>query len=177
MESFATPLASSAQAETWEAYPLISPNKFLVLCLLSLGLYGLWWQYKTWRFFRQWQQTDTWPVMRALFSLFTFHDLLKTINQFARSTGGYTPIANPGGLASGYVVLSLLTRLPDPLWLVSLGAIGFLVPAFRAFRDAMLQAPAYGGSHQPHFSARQLIALSAGLVGWSLVFVGLMQPD
>ncbi|GAB3587768.1 hypothetical protein [Hymenobacter daeguensis] len=177
MEPFAPPVTSPAQAEVWEAYPLISPNKFLVLCLLSLGLYGLWWQYKTWRFFRQWQHTDTWPVMRAIFSLFTFHELLTTINRFSRSTNGYTPIANTGNLAAGYVILNLLARLPEPFWLVALGASACVVPAFRAFREAMLQAPAYGGREQENYSARQLIALSAGLVWWSLVVVGMMQPD
>lgn len=177
MEPSAIPAPSPSHTETWEAYPLISPNKFLLLCVLSLGLYGMWWQYKTWRFFRQWQQTDTWPVMRAIFSLFTFHELLRTINQFARHAGNSEPIQNPGGLVAGYVVLSLLARLPEPLWLVSLGASAFLVPAFRAFREIMLQTPAYGGRDQEHFSARQLVAMSLGLVCWSLVVVGLSLPD
>lgn len=177
MEPSAIAATSPLPTETWEAYPLISPNKFLVLCLLSGGLYGLWWQYKTWRFFRQWQQTDTWPVMRAIFSLFTFHELLRTINQFARHTDQPQPIQNPGGLVAGYVVLSLLARLPDPLWLVSLGASALLVPAFRAFRALMLQTPSYGGRDQEHFSARQLVAMSVALVFWSLVFVGMNMPD
>jgi hypothetical protein len=160
MEPIATPVTSQLQAETWEAFPLISPNKFFMLCVFTFGLYGLWWQYKTWRFFKQWQNTDTWPVMRAIFSLFTFYELLKNINQFARHSGGYNPISNPGGLVAGYVILNLLARLPEPLWLVSMGASWFLVPAYRAFRDAMLQAPAYGGQDQEHFSSRHVVALS-----------------
>jgi hypothetical protein len=172
MESIATPISGS-QAEVWEAYPLISPTKFTILCMLTLGLYGLWWQYKTWRFFRQWQHTDTWPVMRALFSLFTFHELLATINRFARHTGGYTPLPNRGGLVAGYVILSLLTRLPDPFWLIHVGASGFLVPPFRAFRDAMLEAPGYGGYDQPNFSTRQVVVLALGIAFWGLVIAGL----
>ena len=176
MEPIATPLSGHAQAETWESYPLVSPTKFLILCLITLGLYGLWWQYKAWRFFRQWQQTDTWPVMRALFSLFTFHELLATINQFARHTGGSTPIQNTSGLVTGYVILSLLARLPDPFWLIHVGASWFLVPAYRAFRDAMLEAPVYGGSDQANFSTRQVVLLSAGIVFWGLVITGLNMP-
>lgn len=177
MESFATPVPDHAQAKTWEPYPLISPTKFLVLCLLSLGLYGLWWQYKTWRFFKQWQQTDNWPVLRAIFSLFTFNGLLQNINQFAYSTGGYTPIPNTTGLAAGYIILNLLARLPEPLWLVSLGASGFLLPAFRAFREAMLQSSDYGGYDQKRFSTRQVVALILGLICWTLLFIGLTLPS
>ncbi|MBD2769655.1 hypothetical protein IC235_17330 [Hymenobacter sp. BT664] len=177
MEPFATPVTDQLQTETWKAYPLITPAKFIILCVASFGLYGLWWQYKTWRFFKQWQQTDTWPVLRAIFSLFTFNELLQTINQFAYSTGGYRPISNPTGLAAGYIILNLLARLPDPLWVVALGASGFLVPAYKEFRDAMLQAPAYGGCNQEHFSARQVVALALGVVFWGLGLFGMTLPD
>ncbi|GAA4352800.1 hypothetical protein GCM10023185_12810 [Hymenobacter saemangeumensis] len=177
MEPVATPVTSQLPAETWEAYPLVSPGKFIALCLFTLGLYGLWWQYKTWRFFKQWQQTDTWPAARAIFSLFTLNELLKTINQFACHSGGYTPIPNPGGLVTGYVIVSLLSRLPDPLWLASLGAFGFLVPGYRAFRDAMLQAPAYGGYDQDYFNTRQLILMSVCFVCWSLLIIGLTMGE
>ena len=175
MEPSATSVAGPAQAETWEAYPLVSPTKFLILCVFTFGLYGLWWQYKTWRFFKQWQRRDIWPVPRAIFSLFTINELLKTINQLAYSTGETTPLPNPTGLAAGYIILNLFARLPDPLWVVSLGASGFLVPAYRAFRNAMLQA-ACGGFEQDHFNARQVVALSLGLVCWSLLVAGLTMP-
>ena len=177
MEPFATPVTSTLPTEAWEAYPLISPTKFMILCVLSFGLYGLWWQYKTWRFFKQWQQTDTWPVARAVFSLFTVNELMRNINQFAYSTGEYTPIPNPIGLATGYIILNLLARLPDPLWIIALGASGFLVPAYRAFRDAMLQAPAYGGRNQRQFSVRQVVALLLGLACWGLVLIGLTMGE
>lgn len=177
MEPFATPVTTTLPTEAWETYPLISPTKFIILCVLSFGLYSLWWQYKTWRFFKQWQQTDTWPVARAIFSLFTINELLKNINQFAYATGEYTPIPSPTGLAAGYIILNLFTRLPDPLWIVALGASGFLVPAYRAFRDAMLQAPAYGGRNQRQFSARQVVALMLGLACWSLVVIGLTMGE
>lgn len=172
MEPFATPATGAPPTETWEAYPLISPTKFIILCVFTLGLYGLWWQYKTWRFFKQWQQTDTWPVARAIFSLFTVNELLRNINQFAYSTGEYVPIPNPTGLAAGYIILNLLARLPDPLWIIALGASGFLVPAYRAFRDAMLQAPSYGGRNQQNFNARQIVALVLGGIFWGLAVIG-----
>lgn len=177
MEPFATSVTDHQRIETWEAYSFVSPTKFIILCVFSFGLYGLWWQYKTWRFFKQWQQTDILPVWRTIFSLFNINALFKTINQFAYSTGDYTPMPNPTGLATGYIILNLFARLPDPVWIVALGASGFLVPPYRAFRDAMLQAPAYGGRDQPHFSTRQVLALSLGLVFWSLVLVGLTVPD
>ena len=177
MDLLATPAGPVPQILTLEEYPLISPGKFLTLCLFSLGLYGLWWQYKTWRFFKRWQQSDIWPVPRALFSLFTINDLLKNINQFAYHTGEYTPLGNPTSLAAGYIILNLLARLPDPFWLVSLGAAGFLVAPYRAFREAMLRAPECGGRDQESFSRRHVVLLAVGLVCWGLLIVGLAKPS
>jgi hypothetical protein len=173
MEPSASLFTDHPAADRWESYPLISPTKFVVLCLASFGLYGLWWQYKTWRFFKQWKQADTWPAARALFSFFTFNELLQTINEFSYSNTGYTPIPNTTGLTVWYIVLNLLGRLPDPLWIIALGAVGFEVPAFRAFRDAMLDAPGYGGSNQRSFSTRQVVALIMGILAWSIVILGL----
>lgn len=178
MQPYTPPPESVAADEaSWPAYPLVSPAKFIILCIFSLGLYNLWWQYKTWRFFKQWQQTDIWPVPRAIFSLFTANDLLKTINQFARYVSDYTPLPNTTGLVTGYVILNLLARLPDPLWLVSAGAFGFMVPGYRAFREAMLQAPAFGGRDRENFSAGHLVLIALGIVAWSLILVGLSIPD
>jgi hypothetical protein len=177
MEPFIAAPANEIPTRRWAAYPLISANKFAILSVLSMGLYGLWWQYKTWRFFKQWRQTEEWPTARAIFSLFTFHELLRRINEFAYANGEYTPLPNVTGLAAGYVVLNLCGRLPDPFWLVALGAIGFVVPAYRAFREAMLDAPAYGGRNQKSFSGRQVAALVVALIAWGLVFIGFMLPE
>ncbi|MDQ2793780.1 MAG: hypothetical protein M3Y12_07205 [Bacteroidota bacterium] len=176
MEPLAAP-PNHGPARNYESFPLVSPNKFLALCLLSLGLYGLWWQYKTWRFFKQWKQTDNWPALRAIFSLFTFHGLLQHINEFAYETSGTTPLPNTTGLAAGYIILNLLARLPEPLWLIALGASGFLLPPFRAFRNAMLAAPEYGGIDQVRFSTRQIVALVVGAILWALLIFGLTLPD
>ena len=176
MEPVTTPFANPAAA-VWEEYRLISPAKFIILCVFTFGLYDVWWQYKTWRFFKQWQQTDTWPVARAIFSLFTANDLLKTINQFARYVGDYTPLQSTTGLAAGYIILNLLGRLPNPLWLIALGAFGFMVPGYRAFREAMLQAPEFGGRDQENFNTRQLLLIALGLVFWALVIGGLSMSE
>lgn len=177
MQPLATPLPATVTDEVYEEFHFVSPVKFGILCFFSLGLYNLWWQYKTWRFFRQWQQTDSWPVARTIFSLFTFNDLLKTINQFARSVGDYTPLPTTTGLAAGYIILNLLARLPDPLWLVSMGAFGFVVPGYRAFREAMLLAPAFGGRDRENFSAGHLVLIALGTVVWALALAGLTLPE
>lgn len=159
-----------------EVEPLLTPTKFGVLCLATAGLYGIWWQYKAWRFFRQRQQSDIWPVARAIFSLFTVHDLLKNIGRFSGSVG-LTPTYNAGSLAAGYIILNLLSRLPAPFWLVSLLSFTCLLAPFQQFADALRQSPEHVTSEQPGFSTRQVLVLAAGGLLWAMALYGATLPD
>lgn len=162
---------------TIDEQKIVSANKFIVLCIVTVGLYAIWWQYKTWRFFKQWQQSDIWPVARALFSVFNVYQLLKEVQRFASRN---TPTAvdyNPGNLASSYIILTLLARLPDPFWLGSIAAFTFLLPAYKAFCAALLITKEIRVVEQTRFNARQLVLLIASGLSWSLVLIGLLMPE
>jgi hypothetical protein len=120
-----------------EEQKVLSTTKFVVLCVLTAGLYTVWWQYKAWRFFKQRQQSDTWPAVRAIFSVFTIYELLKYIKQFTLRQS--LPVTyNPGNAAAGYIILSLLSRLPDPLWVIAVFSCIPLISAHKAFGMALL---------------------------------------
>lgn len=160
---------------TEEIYP-ISVTKFVWLCLATFGLYGLWWQYKAWRFFKYRQQLDIWPVARTLFSLFYVYGLMTEISRFARTTG-HAPTYSASSLTAGYVILSLLSRLPEPFWLASLGAFVFLIAPFDALRIALLNSPEYAGGEQEKFNTRQRVLLVLGAVFWLLLVAGLLLQE
>jgi hypothetical protein len=159
-----------------EEHQVISPTRFVVLCLATIGLYNMWWQYKTWRFFKQRQQSDIWPVARALFSIFTVHELMTTIGKFARSNG-IEPTYNPRELTGGYVILSLLSRLPSGFGLISLASFAFLMAPFKAFRSALLASPEYAATEQTGISTGQLVAFILGPILWSVVLIGILAPE
>jgi hypothetical protein len=159
-----------------EIEPLLTSTKFGVLCLATGGLYAIWWQYKAWRFFKQRQQSDIWPVARALFSLFTVNELLKNIGRFSTSVG-LTPTYNAGSRAAGYILLSLLSRLPEPFWLFSLLAFTCLLAPFQQFADALRQSPEYATREQSGFSTRQVLLLAAGGLLWAMALYGATLPD
>lgn len=45
---------------------LIGPYKFILLHTLSFGLYGLWWMYKSWKFFTLKEKLELKPVIRGI---------------------------------------------------------------------------------------------------------------
>ncbi|MGC4021502.1 MAG: DUF4234 domain-containing protein [Cyclobacteriaceae bacterium] len=66
---------------------ILSIDKFIILSIMTFSLYQLWWMYKTWRFFKQKEQLDIYPAMRALFSIFFLTSLFREINDYALEKG------------------------------------------------------------------------------------------
>ena len=61
------------------AYLDVSPRRFLILNLLSLGLYRAYWNYKNWKAIKEAEKIDISPFWRTIFITFFTHALFKKI--------------------------------------------------------------------------------------------------
>jgi hypothetical protein len=61
------------------AYLDVSPTRFLILTLLSLGLYRLYWNYKNWKAIKEAEKINISPFWRTIFTGFFIHALFKKI--------------------------------------------------------------------------------------------------
>ena len=171
-----TPDQLYSQPVLLEEKEMLNDVKFITLCIATFGLYSVWWQYKAWRFFKQRQQSDIWPAVRAIFSLFTVYDLMKNINRFSQNND-FAPVYNAKKSAAGYIILSLLVRLPDPFWLVSLLAFAFLVAPYNELRFALLKSVEYAGKDKKRFRGYHFAIIGFGVLVWPLLIYGLTLPD
>jgi hypothetical protein len=110
----AGPLAEPPR-EAEVAYHHVSPLKFTLLSICSLGLYALFWFFKNWKFVRRRDASNIRPFWRAVFSPLWCYALCMDV---AGGGGGFTP-RSALAVALSYFVLSVLWRLPDPYWLLS----------------------------------------------------------
>lgn len=94
-------------------YP-VSPYKFVILSILTFGVYEVYWFYRNWTFVRERDRSDIWPWARALFAPFTFHSLRTDVFEGERAAPGI-----PGGLSISYFLLNAAWRLPEPFWYVA----------------------------------------------------------
>lgn len=106
---------------------LVDGTKVLILSLVSFGLYGIWWIYKSWRFFKEKDGLDIMPAARAIFSIFFLYSLFENIQTYARSNG-YKKSYSSGTLFAGQIIFGLASRLPAPFWLVSVVSSFFYWP-------------------------------------------------
>lgn len=154
---------------------LISENKFMFLCFISLGLYQVWWIYKAWKFFKERENLDIIPVARAIFSIFFLHGLLNRILGYA-SSKGYAKDFNVTGMFIGYIILSMCSRLPEPYYLIGLMNFTFLIPAFRAFNYAKENSSDIKATSLDYFTSRQIGLIIVGCLLWLLILTGMFVP-
>lgn len=59
----------------------VAPCKYFALFILTFGWYGFYWFYRNWKLYGQYSGRRNRPVIRAMFSIFFIHRLLRHINK------------------------------------------------------------------------------------------------
>lgn len=96
-----------------------SPLKLVVMSVYTMGIYQLYWFYKNWKLIKERTGQKIWPFWRAVFSPIMAYSCFKEI----KACAGECKIQESlpiGLLAIAYFVISVIWKLPDPYWLISL---------------------------------------------------------
>ena len=157
---------------TIEEQKIISLNKFLILSVLTMGLYQIWWIFKAWRFFMQKDQLNIMPVARAIFAIFFLYPLFKKIKDYAKLQN-YSKDFSASLMFLGFLFFTLLSNLPDPFWLISLLNVVFIIPAFQALNFAKRTSNQYVVIEQERFNTAQIIVMIICSVFWIFMMFGL----
>lgn len=118
------------QMEDTEAFPLyfpVSPLKLVVMSICTIGIYDLYWFYKNWALVKEREKLDIMPFWRAFFAYFFCYSLFKKIQDSTDKVSLGKSIS-PGPMAAGWIIVTLLWKLPDPYWLITYFSVFFLVP-------------------------------------------------
>ena len=111
----------------------VSLTKLLVLSICTLSLYEIYWFYKNWKLVKHHEQSDILPVARAFFTVLFCYSLFRRVDEESQKLGMRGVSA--GLLAAGWIVATVLHRLPDPYWLISFLAVLFLLPVQHAMNQ------------------------------------------
>lgn len=172
LEKNSTTLIEQAPHHSMEVQKIISINKFMLLCFLTMGLYLIWWMFKAWRFFMQKDKLDIMPAFRAVFYIFFLYSLFKKINNYAKQQG-YTENFSSGWMFIGFMVFSVLIKLPEPYDLITVLNFIFLIPAFKALNFAKQQSNQFVVIEQKKFSKAQMILIVLFSIFWCLYLLAL----
>lgn len=172
LEKDSTTLIEQAPHHSVEVQKIISINKFMLLCFLTMGLYQIWWMFKAWRFFMQKDKLDIMPAFRAVFYIFFLYSLFKKINNYAKQQG-YTENFSSGWMFIGFIFFSVLTKLPEPYDLITVLNFIFLILAFKALNFAKQQSNQFVVIEQKKFSKAQMVLIVFFSIFWCLYLLTL----
>ena len=159
-----------------EEQKIINLNKFILLSIISFGLYEIWWIYKAWGFFDQKENLNINSAARTIFSIIFLIPLFNKILRFAKEKGyndSYPSIL----LFVGFFVVNFMTYLPDPFWLIAILAFVFFILPFKALNFAKRNSTDFVVTEQTSYNGRQITLIVIGGILWILVLLGLMMPN
>lgn len=163
---------------------VVSSKKFTLLFLITFGLYSVYWFYKNWRNYKLSSGKNIWPVPRAIFSIFFTHSLFREVDGVIKAKNKEFSW-NPGGLATTYVVFSVLSQVLDRLSMKEIGspytdilsllALPIIYVALAKAQKAInfSQDDPLGTSNST-FTPANYIWFALGILLWLMVLVGLL---
>lgn len=170
-----TEAAVTPPQEPLPPYFSVSQRKFIVLWFCTLGFYGIYWFYMQWQRIKEREHSDIIPSLRAIFSIFFCYSLFDKVNSSARTYNVRDELA-AGALATGFIILSLLWRLPDPYWLVTFLSIVFLAPA-QNLMNKINNTVAPNAPTNGRFSGVNIAVVIIGGLIFILALVGTVFPE
>lgn len=177
---YATPSAPVADVPSFHAdardlpWFAVSVSKFLVMSVCTMTAYHVYWFYKHWSLVKRREQANILPAARALFAVFSCYQLFKRIRDYDDQARIKERFA-AGALATGWIITSLLRRLPDPYWWISMSGVIFVLPV--QARVNALNAAA-DPRHDPNgnYSAWNWVAIVLGGLLLLFALAGTFHP-
>lgn len=126
------------------AYFPVSPLKFLVLWVGSLGIYGSYWCYRNWAYIKRRDDARIMPVARAIFSVFWYYPLYADLRKTADQSGTPNKLPHPaiaGLLAAGFLILNVAAARGGVLYLPLLLLTGAVMLPLLAAVNALNAGP------------------------------------
>ncbi len=153
--------------ETQEYSNNISVGKFIFYSIVSLGIYEIVWVYRNWKFFKEKEDLNISPFWRAIFAIFFINSLFKKMLKLSQEKN-YKETYSSGWLTAFWFILALLSRLPDPYWLISISTFIPLLGPLNAINYYWEKS----GTKLPERKLKwwHILLVIVGILIWILIF-------
>ena len=162
-------------APPFEQFSKILPIwKFILLSMVTFGLYELYWFYKTWKFLKERNNLNISPFWRSVFSPLFAGSNAEHVLKLAKEKN-YQNQYSPTIIGLSYIILDVSLRLPDPYWLISYFTFLPMIPIVEAMNFYWLKE----NPNLPlkNFSWWQIILIIFGGIWLILGLMGVFIPE
>jgi len=172
-----TAFGQEVQSASSDSAPFfaVSLLKLTLLSLSTFGFYKLYWFYRNWKLIKERDNSDIMPFWRAFFGIIFCYQCFAKIKD-AGTSRDIQPSLAAGPLATGWIILTLTWRLPDPYALITFGAVAFLLPV-QAYVNRINAHDAPDHDPNARLSAWNWVAIVVGGFLFFLAIIGTIFPQ
>jgi hypothetical protein len=152
-------------------YHVVPVWRFVLMSLLTNGLYQLYWFWKNWSQVKRADGSNIWPLPRAVFGGVTYFMLLTDLNTQLSLRNMHRELSV--GLGVGVLAGSVLRGFPGLYSLLGLSTILFLLPAVTAANDLASEASRQAAAA---WRWRHTLLVLCGIPFTALSVIGLLAP-
>ena len=167
---------------------LISPNRIILMTILSLGLYTVYWLYKTWKHYKEHTGARAYPVWHGLtafvpiYASFRAHAHLRTFGELASAAGlqiYYAPRLAFGAMLVGLLRLFVAEGSAASLVVLAVSIVAQIWMMLHAQpRINYYWDHAYGSRLRGMSIGKgEIIVVIFGVVGWISTLSGIMSAS
>lgn len=169
---------------TSNEFYVVSKTKFTILFFATMGLYGVYWFYKNWAFYKNTHSENIWPVARGFFSIFFAHSLFRKVDERLKEKASDFKW-DPSLMATLYVIFAIAGNVLDRMsmrqteapYLDILSILILVViyaPLAKAQKAINISQQDDDGQLNSNFTIANYLWVLFGLMLWALVVVGLL---
>jgi len=165
-----------AQSQT-PLFLRIPVSRLILLSIASFGLYEAYWIYKNWRYIKECDGLRIRPFWRGVFGIFFCHSLLRRIHEDKWARSIQLPAFSPGGLATGWVILTIVGIIVGhghgiaPIMSPFIPSFLCLVPVQNYINS--VEEKRSPGQRFYGWSSGHIVCLVFGIIVWALFLIGL----
>ena len=171
----------SSRAESVQFSNAQSVWKFVLLAVLTFGVYEIIWFNRNWRQLKAHKNLDIRPGWRTVGLFVPFYGLvliyrqLSDIREFSKEVG-LEKLFSPGSTLLFWMIFTAAWKAPDPYWLISNLSVVPLV-VVQGVLNSYWKNEQTGRVERKGFSGGQIALLVIGAIAWVLVLIGMFVPE
>lgn len=155
-------------------YLYIPVSRLIWMPVLSYGLYQAYWVYRNWRYIAERDGLRITPFWRGVFAIFFTHDLLRRMHDDPAMQAVEQPRFNPSSLATGFVLLWILSLVIERL---GIPIPGPFVPSYLCLASVQsyvnsVTERASPGARFHGWSAGHIVCIVLGCLCWLVLLAG-----
>jgi serine/threonine protein kinase len=177
-EFIANPHKATTEEQNVHAGPMyfaVSPLKLIVMSVCTFSIYQLFWFYMNWTYIKERERLDIEPFWRSFFAFFFCHSCFQKIRTTAQSLNISDALA-VGPLAAGWIIVSILWKLPDPYWLICFFSVFFLVPVQILVNKVNAKVCPLCEENK-NFTSWNIVGIVFGIIWLILIFIGFATSE